>query len=445
MRDRGVDSVFGDVALDAKIVVVLALVLRQRAALFFHLVGGLPGPDDDFAEPAHRLRVRRNHRERAEIVQDVFGRDGFFSDAAFGEGEVFGNRGIEVVAHHQHVEMLVDGVAGERPGRIGRRRQHVLQAGDLDDVRRMAATGAFGMERMDGAALERLHGVLDETGLVERIRMQHHLDVVVVSHRQAGVDRRRRGAPVLVQFQRAGAGLDHLDQCCGARCVALAGNAEIDREGVERLDHPPHVPGAGCAGGREGAVRRTGASAQHRGDATHQRVLDLLRADEMDVAVETAGREYFSFARDDVGAGPDHDGDAGLDVGIAGLADRRDHAFLDGDVGLDDAPVIDDQRVGDHGIGGALPVGDLRLSHAVPDHLAAAEFHLLAIGGEILLDLDDEIGVGQPHLVAGGGPEHVGIDGTFDFHGHAMSLQIKGRHPEVRARLGEPRRMTGFE
>ena len=50
------------------------------------------------------------------------------------------------------------------------------------------------------------------------------------------------------------------------------------------------------------------------------------------------------------------------------------------------------------------------LAHAVADHLAAAELHLLAVGGEILLDLDDEIGVGEPHAVAGGRAEHVGID-----------------------------------
>jgi len=42
----------------------------------------------------------------------------------------------------------------------------------------------------------------------------------------------------------------------------------------------------------------------NRGDARHQRVLDLLRADEMDVAVETAGGEDLPLARDHVGAGP---------------------------------------------------------------------------------------------------------------------------------------------
>ena len=44
-------------------------------------------------------------------------------------------------------------------------------------------------------------------------------------------------------------------------------------------------------------------------------------------------------------------GDARLDVGIARLADRPDAAVLDADVGLDDAPVIDDQRVGDDRVG----------------------------------------------------------------------------------------------
>ena len=157
---------------------------------------------------------------------------------------------------------------------------------------------------------------------------------------------------------------------------------------------------------------------EHRGDARHQRVLDLLRTDEMDVAVEAAGGEDLAFTRDHVRAGADDDGDTRLDVGIAGLADAGDHAVLDRDVGLHDAPVIDDQRIGDDGVRRALLVGDLRLAHAVADHLAAAELHLLAVGGEILLDLDDEIGVGQPHPVAGGRAEHVGIDGTLYFDGH---------------------------
>ena len=54
MRDCGIDGVFGDIALHSHIVVV-ALFLRQPPALLLHFVGSLPGADDDFAEPAHRL------------------------------------------------------------------------------------------------------------------------------------------------------------------------------------------------------------------------------------------------------------------------------------------------------------------------------------------------------------------------------------------------------
>ena len=165
-------------------------------------------------------------------------------------------------------------------------------------------------------------------------------------------------------------------------------------------------------------MRGPGAAAEHRGDAGHQRLVDLLRADEVDVGVEAAGGEDFAFAGDHVGARPDDDGDAGLDVRIAGLADGGDSAFLEADIGFDDSPVVENERVGDDGVDRALLVGDLALAHAVADHLAAAEFHLLAIGAEILLHRDDEIGIGEPHAVARRRPEHVGIDGAAYWRWH---------------------------
>src|SRR5262249_60697045 len=111
--------------------------------------------------------------------------------------------------------------------------------------------------------------------------------------------------------------LDDLPQR-GRQCrIALAGYGEIDGESVKRLDHSRHMPGAGCAGGRERAVRGAGAAAEHGGDAAHQRVLDLLRADEMDVTVETAGGEDAAFTGDNVSARTDDDADVRLDVGIA--------------------------------------------------------------------------------------------------------------------------------
>jgi hypothetical protein len=55
-----------------------------------------------------------------------------------------------------------------------------------------------------------------------------------------------------------------------------------------------------------------------------QRLLDLLRADEVDVAVDAAGGDDHAFAGDDLGAGADDDRHTRLDVRVAGLADGGD-------------------------------------------------------------------------------------------------------------------------
>ncbi len=129
----------------------------------------------------------------------------------------------------------------------------------------------------------------------------------------------------------------------------------------------------------------------------------------MDVGVEAAGGEDLAFARDHFGSRADDDGDARLDVRIAGLADRGDETVLQANVGLHDPPMVEDDGVGDDGVDRAARVGRLRLPHAVADHLAAAELHLFAISGEILLDLDDELRVGEADAVAGRGAEHFRV------------------------------------
>ena len=160
--------------------------------------------------------------------------------------------------------------------------------------------------------------------LVERVGVDHHLHVVVVGDREAAVDRGRRRAPVLVQLERAGAALDHLLQRApGSDALPLPAKPRLTGNASAAWIMRPMCQGPGvqvvamvpCAG--------PGAAAQHGGDARHQRVLDLLRADEVDVGVEAAGGEDFALAGDDLGAGTDDDGDVGLDVGIAGLADAR--------------------------------------------------------------------------------------------------------------------------
>ena len=118
MGDGRIDGVFGHVAAHAEIVVTLA-VLRQRAALQLHLVRHLPGTQHHFAHTAHGLGVGGRHAEGTYIVQDVLGGNGFAADAAFGKGHVLGDGRVQVMADHQHVEVLIHRVDGIGQRRIG--------------------------------------------------------------------------------------------------------------------------------------------------------------------------------------------------------------------------------------------------------------------------------------------------------------------------------------
>ena len=81
-----------------------------------------------------------------------------------------------------------------------------------------------------------------------------------------------------------------------AHRVALAEQRDVDRPVVERLEHALEIPGAGDGGGL-GAVGRAGAAADDRGDAGAERLVELLRADEVHVAVDRTGGEDLAVAR----------------------------------------------------------------------------------------------------------------------------------------------------
>jgi len=216
-------------------------------------------------------------------------------------------------------------------------------------------------------------------------------------------------APVFVDLQRAGAGADHLLQRAGQRGRPLAEHADIDRQSVESLDGACDVPRPRCAGGGQRAMRRAGAAAHHAGDAGGERLVHLRRRDEMDMGVDAAGSQDLAFAGNDFGARPDDDVDTGLGVRVAGLADCGDAPVVQADIGLVDAGMVKDDHIGDDGVQRALGARKLALAHAVADNLAAPELHLLAIDGEVLLHLDEKIGVGKPDLVAGRGAEHLRV------------------------------------
>ena len=129
MGDSWVDGVLGDVTLDAVVVVALGVAL-QWTALDAVDVGDLPGAQDNFADATHCLGVRRGDREDAEVVQDVLNGDRFATNTGVCECHILWDVLVQVVADHEHVEVLVNRVLGERQGRVRRRWQHVVVAGD---------------------------------------------------------------------------------------------------------------------------------------------------------------------------------------------------------------------------------------------------------------------------------------------------------------------------
>ena len=335
-------------------------------------------------------------------------------------------------------------------GRVGlvEEGEDVGLATDADDVGGVAAAGAFGVERMDRAALEGADGIVDETGLIERVGVDGDLDVEFVGDAETDVDGGGSRAPVLVELETDGAGEDLFAERGGGAAVALAEEAEVHRERFGGLKHAVQVPFSGCAGRGERAVRRAGAAAEHRRDTGADGFVDLLRTDEVDVGVDAAGGDDVAFARDDFGRGADDhrvflfrlrigvDGaDAGLDAGVAGVADADDETVFDADIGFDDAEErIEDEGVGDDEVEAVFVEGGGRLAHAVADDLAAAEFDFVAVaaalGDEVAFDLDEEIGVGEPHAVTDGGAEHLGVLAAAQFkrHGRGRRANNGGLH-----------------
>ena len=60
-------------------------------------------------------------------MQDILGGDGFGANAAFGEGDIFGNLRIEMMADHEHIEMLGNCVDGVGASGIRRRWQNIRE------------------------------------------------------------------------------------------------------------------------------------------------------------------------------------------------------------------------------------------------------------------------------------------------------------------------------
>src|SRR4030095_16185229 len=151
---------------------------------------------------------------------------------------------------------------------------------------------------------------------------------MLVGDLECGVDGGGRGSPVLVELETDCARDDLFHERLNSRRVALAKKSKVEWQPLGGLEHPMDVPFARGAGGGTGSVGRAGSPADHGRDATVARLPRLLRADEMDMRIDSAGGENPMLTGDDFGRRSDLEarGHAILDIRGAGLADCRDAA-----------------------------------------------------------------------------------------------------------------------
>src|ERR1700682_4479174 len=148
----------------------------------------------------------------------------------------------------------------------------------------------------------------------------------------------------------------------------------------------------------------------------------------MNVGVDPAGGDDFSFTGDYFrSSADDHSGgDSTHHIRIAGFADSRDSSVAYSDIRFVDSAVVHDHRIRDHQIENAVGPGcGRRLSHSIANYFAPAEFGLLTGSCEVLLNFDEQIGVGEPDAVAGGRSVQIGVLAAWNFQTHALVVLYK--------------------
>ena len=141
-------------------------------------------------------------------MQNVLSGDGFLADPALGKGHILGDIFVEMVADHQHVQMFVYRIDREGPRRVGRGGQHIGLAAKLHNIGRVTTASTFGVIGVNRPAFEGRPRRFDKARLVERVGVDADLHVEFFGDRQARIDGCWRRAPVLVQLETAGSGLN---------------------------------------------------------------------------------------------------------------------------------------------------------------------------------------------------------------------------------------------
>ena len=230
--------------------------------------------------------------------------------------------GLRVVAHHQHIQVLVQGVAGVGTGGVGGGRQHVALATHFNNVRGMATPGPFSVVSVNHPVLEGGDGVFHKTGFVERVGVDGHLHVILIGHRQAGIDGgggwcpnlRGASAPWL---RPESAPLGPL----AGHCLPLPLKPKFMGKASAACSMRQMFQAPGVQVVAFGAGGRSGAAADHGGDSRSNGGFNLLGTDEVNMGVNAASGDNHPFPRHGFGGRSDNNVYIVLNIGISGFAD----------------------------------------------------------------------------------------------------------------------------
>ena len=166
-RDRGVDRVFRDVALDALVVGPERSFFRQAPYAVFHNAGELPTFGYVFRKTAHSLAVGAEYRDGAHVMEKVLRSHGLWSYARLREGDVLGGVVVQPMPNHGHRNALLEGIGGKRIGGVSRRRDDVWIGVDDEKIGCMAAPGALYVIHVDRTLCDRRNRVLAKAEFVD--------------------------------------------------------------------------------------------------------------------------------------------------------------------------------------------------------------------------------------------------------------------------------------
>src|SRR5882724_6673769 len=229
-----------------------------------------------------------------------------------------------------------------------------------------------------------------------------------------------------MKFQTTGSAYKLFLQRLATRRVSFAQKSEIHWPALRRFQHPRKIPCSRSTGRRVCSGRRTGTAAEHRSRTVGQRLIDLLRRDEMNMTINCPGCNNQIFAGNNLGRRTDNQLriDTRHRIRVAGLPDLHNPPVSDANVCLDDSPIIDDECIGDHQVQHArrtVSYSATTLTHPVAYHLSAAKGDLVTISRKVLLNLDDKLCIRQSYTVARSGPVKVCISTAWNVQRHRFA------------------------